>query len=148
MEHEIYKVNDIIVGRVTGIQPYGAFVTFANGQTGLIHISEISSKFVKNIEDYVKIDDEVRVKILGYEEKNNYLKLSLKALGDRERQNLKKPFTFNKPKRIKMNFTDKDFYPLKEKLTGWIDESMEEQNMINLDYSHVVIVFTHNCCFK
>ena len=68
MEHEIYKVNDIIVGRVTGIQPYGAFVTFANGQTGLIHISEISSKFVKNIEDYVKIDDEVRVKVLGYEE--------------------------------------------------------------------------------
>ena len=138
MERVYYKVNDIIVGRVTGIQPYGAFVVFENGQTGLIHISEISSKFVKSIEDYVKVDDEVKVKVLGYEEKNNYLKLSIKALGERERQNLKKPFSFNKPKRIKMIFTDKDFYPLKEKLNSWIDESMEEQNMISLDFSHII----------
>ena len=138
MERVYYKANDIIVGRVTGIQPYGAFVVFENGQTGLIHISEISSKFVKSIEDYVKIDDEVKVKVLGYEEKNNYLKLSIKALGERERQNLKKPFSFNKPKRIKMLLTDKDFYPLKEKLNSWIDESMEEQNMISLDFSHVI----------
>ena len=41
-----FQVGDIMVGEVTGIQNYGAFIRFPNDETGLIHISEISSFFV------------------------------------------------------------------------------------------------------
>ncbi|MCH5179682.1 MAG: glucose-6-phosphate isomerase [Erysipelotrichales bacterium] len=133
-----YKENDIVIGKVTGIQNYGAFVMFDNGQTGLIHISEISSKFVKNIEDYVKIGEKVRVKVLGIEEKNNYLKLSLKALNDRERQKIKNPLIFNKPKRIKISNSEDDFKKLRSHLDKWITKSLEEQNMIKVDLTNII----------
>ena len=48
------KVNDIVEVTVTGIQKYGAFVLINNKYDGLIHISEISSGYVKNINDYIK----------------------------------------------------------------------------------------------
>lgn len=134
---ELIKENDIVIGKVTGIQNYGAFVSFENGQTGLIHISEISSRFVKNITDFVKIDDMVKVKVIGIEEKNNYLKLSIKALGERERQYIKKPLAFVKPKRVKVNSNENDFQILKENLPNWISKSLKEQNMIKLDDSHL-----------
>lgn len=135
---ELYKENDIVTGTVTGIQNYGAFVSFENGQIGLIHISEISSRFVKNIEDYVKVGEQIRVKVLGVEEKNNYLKLSLKAISERERQRIKKPLIFNKPKRIKITNNEKDFEKLKTSLDGWINKSLEEQNMIKTNFNHII----------
>ena len=45
------KINDIIEVTVTGIQKYGAFVLINDKYDGLIHISEISSGYVKNIND-------------------------------------------------------------------------------------------------
>ena len=67
-----YSINEIVVGEVTGIQPYGAFVKLESGETGLIHISEISSLFVKNISDYVKIGQQIRVKVIEIlNDKNN-----------------------------------------------------------------------------
>ena len=53
------KINDIIEVTVTGIQKYGAFVLINNKYDGLIHISEISSGYVKNINDYVNINDTI-----------------------------------------------------------------------------------------
>ncbi|MCH5171354.1 MAG: glucose-6-phosphate isomerase [Erysipelotrichales bacterium] len=135
---ELYKENDIVIGKVTGIQNYGAFVSFENGQIGLIHISEISAKFVKNIEDYVKVGDQVRVKVLGIEDKNNYLKLSLKALNDRERQKIKKPLIFNKPKRVRVLNSEHDFEKLRLNLDNWINKSLEEQNMIKTDFTNII----------
>ena len=78
-----FQVGDIIVGEVTGIQPYGAFIRFPNDETGLIHISEISSFFVKNITDYVHINQHVRVKIIDILEDRNLYRLSLKQVAER-----------------------------------------------------------------
>ena len=51
------KINDIIEVTVTGIQKYGAFVLINDKYDGLIHISEISSGYVKNINDYINSGD-------------------------------------------------------------------------------------------
>ena len=51
----IYKVGKIVKGTVTGIENYGAFVSLENDYTGLIHISEISYGYVKDISNYLKI---------------------------------------------------------------------------------------------
>ena len=55
------KIGDKLNGRITGIQPYGAFVELETGVTGLIHISEIRTGFIENIYEVLKIGDEVQV---------------------------------------------------------------------------------------
>ena len=75
-----YTVGQVIEGQITGIQPYGAFVYIDDKTTGLIHISELSDGFVKDIEGFVKVGDKVRLKILDFDRKSHQLRLSLKAL--------------------------------------------------------------------
>ena len=59
------EVGAIIEGVVTGVTNFGAFVSLPNGKTGLVHISEIADAYVKDINDYVKRNDRVRVKVLS-----------------------------------------------------------------------------------
>ena len=56
-----YEVGDIVVGTVTGVQPYGAFIALDESTQGLVHISEITYGFVKNVADFLAVGDEVRV---------------------------------------------------------------------------------------
>ena len=73
-----YKVGSIIKGQVTGIEKYGIFINIDPWYDGLIHISEISQGFVKDINDYVKIGDTIYCQILEVDEDNLQLKLSIK----------------------------------------------------------------------
>ena len=57
------KRGDIIDVKITGIQPYGAFASLPDNSTGLIHISEISDKFVKSIDSFVKVGQSIKVKV-------------------------------------------------------------------------------------
>ena len=58
-------VGDIIEGRVSGIAKFGAVVEMGEGKNGLVHISEISSRYVENVEDFVKRGDVVKVKVVS-----------------------------------------------------------------------------------
>ena len=59
------EVGQIINGKVTGIAKFGAFVELPDGVTGLVHISEVADSYVKDVNDYLKIDDMVKVKVIG-----------------------------------------------------------------------------------
>lgn len=59
------EVGAIIEGVVTGITNFGAFVSLPDGKTGLVHISEIADAYVKDINEYVKKNDAVKVKVLS-----------------------------------------------------------------------------------
>jgi predicted RNA-binding protein with RPS1 domain len=110
-----YQIEEIIVGKVIDIQPYGAFIGFPNGQKGLIHISEISDDYVKNIETYLIVGEYVRVKVLAIDSSNQHLKLSIKRLYKREELTDKAhPFWFKVPPH------EIDFTPLKQMLPNWI----------------------------
>ncbi len=74
-----FKIGDVVDGVVQKVVPYGAFVRIGEGLNGLIHISELSDKLVKNPEDIVKIGQEVKVKILSISSTERHLGLSLKA---------------------------------------------------------------------
>ncbi len=70
------KVGDKIYGKVVKITNYGAFVEMDGGKWGLIHISKLSDKYVKNVEDYVKQGQEVEAVVIGIDE-NGKVSLSL-----------------------------------------------------------------------
>lgn len=72
-----FSKDQIVEGVITGITTFGAFVKINNEVTGLVHISEVSSDFVKDIKDIYKIGDVVKVKILKVED-GGKLVLSIK----------------------------------------------------------------------
>jgi len=74
-----YKIGDVVKGNVQKVVPYGAFVRIAEGLNGLIHISELSDKLVKDPADIVSVGDDVDVKILSISSTERHLGLSLKA---------------------------------------------------------------------
>jgi len=80
-----YKVGDIVEGEVQKVVPYGAFVRIDKGLNGLIHISELSDKLVKDPADIVSEGDEVKVKILSISSTERHLGLSLKAVSEGEK---------------------------------------------------------------
>ena len=110
------KINDIVEVVVTGIQKYGVFVLIDNKYDGLIHISEISSGYVKNINDYVKIKDKIYAQVVGIDKENNKFKLSIKNIDYR---NDGKVLNDNE------NYSN-GFEPLKEHLDVWINEKIKE----------------------
>ncbi len=86
-----YKIGDIVKGKIQKVVPYGAFVRIGDGLNGLIHISELSDKLVKDPEDMVKVGDDVDVKILSISSTERHLGLSLKAAkGRSEREEERK----------------------------------------------------------
>ena len=77
-----FKRGEIVEGKVTGVTKYGAFVSLtgeADGLTGMIHISEISGGFVKDINDYLKLDQTVQAVVLSAGE-DGRLALSIKQM--------------------------------------------------------------------
>ncbi len=59
------EVGAVMEGNVTGITNFGAFVELGEGKTGLVHISEISNTFVKEVRDYLKEGEKVKVKVIN-----------------------------------------------------------------------------------
>lgn len=67
----------VVEGVVSSITNFGAFIQLAGGRTGLVHISEIADTFVKDIKNYIREKDKVKVKVLSVE-KNGKINLSIK----------------------------------------------------------------------
>ena len=83
------KKGDIVEGVVRKITPFGAFVTLKNGKRGLIHISQIDDNYVKKVDDYLKIGDSVRAKVVAIT-KDGKIDLSIKKARPRRREEPKK----------------------------------------------------------
>ncbi len=111
-----YEKGKIVTGCVTGIEKYGIFVGLDEFYSGLIHISEISSNFVKNINDYVNIGETIKVKVVESDDELGQVKLSIKdidyRLGPKNRQ--------------KIVETPKGFSILQEHLQDWIQDKVQE----------------------
>lgn len=73
------KKGEIVYGKITNILGYGAFAVIGE-YDGLIHISEVSDYYVHQIEDYLKVGQKVKLKVLDVDEEKKQLKLSYKKL--------------------------------------------------------------------
>jgi len=76
------EVGSKLLGKVTGITNFGAFVELEAGKTGLVHISEVADNYVKDINDHLTVGDEVKVKVINVE-KDGKIGLSIKKAKDR-----------------------------------------------------------------
>ena len=110
------KEKDIIKVQITGIQKYGAFANIDNDYNGLIHISEISYGYVKNINDFINVGDNIYAEVVNIDNDNKKIKLSIKDIDYKK----------NGAKLKRMAETKKGFTPLKENLEPWINKKIKE----------------------
>ncbi len=77
----------VYMGKVKNLAAFGAFVEILPGKDGLLHISEIDWTRVENVEDVLKVGQEIEVKLIEIDEKTGKLRLSRKALIPRPERN-------------------------------------------------------------
>lgn len=114
------KEGSIVRGKVTGIQPYGAFVRLGDEYRGLIHISEFSDCYVKDIRNFVNVGRYIDVKILKLDSDNRQAQLTLKGISnysDSGRKSRMKASDFE---------TSNGFAPLAQHLPIWIRDSLDK----------------------
>lgn len=119
-----YMVGDIVEGTVTGIQPYGAFVSLDTAHRGLIHISEISDYYVRDVHSYVNLHDRVKVKVLDVDEDHAQLKLSLKAVSCKKPRYRKKRHEKALPPMVI------GFASLRKQLDRWIADAADKEELL------------------
>lgn len=111
-----FKIGSIIKCQVTGIEKYGIFVNVDAYYDGLIHISEISSGFVKDVKNYVQLNETIYCKVLDIDEENLQLKLTIKDIDYKIKRKLPK-----------VEESKNGFKPLQEKLNIWINEKISKK---------------------
>ena len=121
-----YSKGKIVKVVVSGIEPYGIFVNFDEYYSGLIHISEISSGFVRNPNKFVQIGETIYVEILDVNEQDCQLKLSIKNIQYKVGKNCRK---------MKIKETKSGFKTLQYKLPFWIEENLKnhKKQIISID---------------
>ncbi|WRP05893.1 S1 domain-containing post-transcriptional regulator GSP13 [Rossellomorea aquimaris] len=130
-----FETGTVVTGKVTGIQPYGAFVALDEETQGLVHISEITHGFVKDVSEHLSVGDEVKVKVLSVDEAAGKISLSIRATEEAPAAPQAKPAAAKKPRRqgsvkpATEETTPAGFNTLKDKLEEWIEQS-ERQDLI------------------
>ena len=76
------EIGAVVEGEVTGITNFGAFLQLPEGKVGLIHISEVSNVYVKDIHDFLKEHQKVRAKVLSIDDRGK-IALSLKQVEEK-----------------------------------------------------------------
>ena len=87
-------VGDVVVGKVTGITKFGAFIVLPEGETGMVHISEVAPTYVKEIRDHITENQDVKVKVITISDEGK-ISLSIKKAMDPPKYN-----NINKNKKI------------------------------------------------
>ena len=98
------QIGSVMKGVVETLQNYGAFVKLENGLSGLVHISQISQKRIKQPSDVLSIGDEIEVKVIGI--KDGKISLSKKALEEIEEEEVEENVEIPKAEEIGTSLGD------------------------------------------
>ena len=128
-----FEIGSVLTGTVKGIQPYGAFVALDENTQGLVHISEVTHGYVKDVNDHLKVGQEVKVKVLSVDEAAGKISLSIRATEEAPAQEPKaKKAPAQKRTASVVTSTaapQEGFNTLKDKLQEWIEQS-DRQDLI------------------
>lgn len=118
---KFYKEGDIIIGTVSGVRPYAVFLNFEHHVSGLLHISEISDSFIRDIDKFASVGDQIKVMVISVDPSNGFLRVSLKRVPEEEKFS-----THSNAERKVIKVDDNEFEPLKEKLDEWISDTLKK----------------------
>lgn len=89
----------ILSGKVTGLTDFGAFVELEGGKTGMVHISEVASNYVKDIKEHLSVGQEVKTKVISVSPEGK-ISLSIKRLEEqpKDKEKEQRPQRPQKPR--------------------------------------------------
>lgn len=126
-------VGNVIEGKVINVMPFGVFVDLGNKQSGLVHISELSSGYVKDINEYVKKGDTLKVKIIKIDE-NGRISLSAKLAEDAKKPRREKEIIKDnksvRPLNIDWGEKESDNLSFEDKLSKFKQDSDEKMQAL------------------
>ncbi len=132
------EVGSIVEGKVTGFTSFGAFVDLDGGKKGMVHISEVSTEFVKDIKDHLKIGQQVKVKIISISEEGK-ISLSIRKAVEQPKQPRQRP---SQPRRSSANVwqgnktTDNQPQSFESMMAKFKQESDEKMSDLKRDSKH------------
>ena len=91
------EIGAIVEGKVTGLTNFGAFVSLPDGKSGMVHISEVSNSFVKDIKEHLKEGQDVKVKVVNITDEGK-ISLSIKKAEDTPRESAPRPKRNDRPR--------------------------------------------------
>lgn len=109
----------VVEGVVASITSFGAFIQLPEGKTGLVHISEIADTYVKDIKNYIKEKDKVKVKVLSID---NQGKINLSIKQAQERKKITRPVEVDWNSEFKKNQADS----FEDRLAKFLKDSDEK----------------------
>lgn len=139
---EKLEIGSIVEGKVVRLKPFGAIVSLGNSQ-GFVHISQVANGFVEDINDHLKVDDIVKVKVVSVDMENNKISLSIRdALPkpDKPSNNSNNNNNSNNSRPRKNTYAEKSDLPFKnqnksydfeDKMKDWLKQSTERQTTLN-----------------
>lgn len=86
-----YKKDSIVTGTVVGVEKYGVFVKLDKYYSGLIHISEISDSYIVDINDYLRLGDKVKARVINEIKGTHKVRLSTKGIIDKSDKRAPQP---------------------------------------------------------
>ncbi|MGX7420312.1 CvfD/Ygs/GSP13 family RNA-binding post-transcriptional regulator [Carnobacterium gallinarum] len=118
-----YKIGMTVKGKVTGIQPYGAFVSLDKDTQGLVHISECKHGFVKNLNEVLQVGEEIKVMVIDIDEYTKKISLSMRSLEQKSVIQYHYKKRKNRPdKAAKLGFES-----LRQMMPKWIEEAKSDE---------------------
>ncbi|EIW19649.1 MULTISPECIES: S1 RNA-binding domain-containing protein [Pelosinus] len=118
------EVGSVVEGVVTGITNFGAFVELSGGKVGLIHISEVADVYVRDVKDFLKEQDTVKVKVLSVDERGK-IGLSIKQLQPPSPSPAPSPIPRRAPANDNRRFGKVNAPSFEDKLTKFLKDSDE-----------------------
>ena len=103
-----FSVGQIVEGKITGITNFGVFVDLGEGKSGLVHISEVARSYVNDINEFVKVNDVVKMKILNISEDGKIslsIKKALESEAKEERREKRERRAFSPPPKPDGSYT-------------------------------------------
>lgn len=127
---EMIQVGNIVKGKVASIKPFGAFVALDETHTGLVHISQVAHGFVKDINEYLHVGDEVEVKIMSIDSESGKISLSIKETKPAEEASNREVHRKSRPQREGGNnypHQNSELYntTLQDQLKEWLKKENE-----------------------
>lgn len=114
-----FDIESTVCGKVTKIMSFGAFVLLENGKSGMVHISEISSGFVRDVHDFLSEGQNVRVKIVKIDEAG---KISLSIKQAEPEKGFPAPAEYTKPE------ASSDFEDMMSRFKTASDDKLRDRN--------------------
>ena len=115
--NKLPKVGETYIGTVVSVYTSYAIMLFDEGWTGLLHISEVSTSYIRSFASYITIGSIYTVKVIAVDEDSGQVRVSLKQMTNSERR---KSF-----RHCPVDSQDIDFAPLAKMLPLWIAEENE-----------------------